>query len=56
MRNRLRGVYAAFAGVGFLFVALAAIGYQEAIAPSLERLNEKFDVAATTARLVRFWG
>jgi hypothetical protein len=55
MRNRFRRAFAAIAGAGFIFVALAAIGYQETIAPSLERLNERFDVAAATAKLTRFW-
>jgi hypothetical protein len=55
MRNRLRRAFGVIAGAGFIFVALAAIGYQETIAPSLERLNVKFDVAATASRLVRFW-
>jgi hypothetical protein len=55
MRNRLRRAFGVIAGAGFIFVALAAIGYEETIAPSLERLNERFDVTATIAKLPRLW-
>lgn len=55
MRNRLRGAFSALVGIGFLFIALAAIGYEETIAPSLDRLNERFDVTATIAKLPRLW-
>ena len=49
--NRFRRAYAFVVGTGFIFAAMAAIGYQEAIAPHLERLNERVDVAAVVARL-----
>lgn len=53
MRTYLQHAYALVVGACFVFTALAAIGYNEAIAPGLERLNG--DVAAATTKLVRLW-
>jgi hypothetical protein len=39
MRSRLRSVFIAFAGLGFVLVAMAAIQYQEVIAPGVERIT-----------------
>ncbi len=53
MRDRLRRIVIAIAGAGFVFAAMAAIEYQEFVAPNLERLNARFP--AVTMTLAKLW-